>query len=554
MFFQKRKKTKIGNENLNSEIKKYENILRIEENVYCIFFNELTITEKNTTWTIDEEGTNELIQNPEKKNLLENNKLLSPDFQIYEWLKLSGEFVKKDQPILFIQKGNPELYECVFKKVWIGEAIIAPTDGILKYHFQVGDSIKNNDKLFSIISTTDFQKINHPSNESYKYLFNRYDIPQELRVKTKDIWHPDDKPIYILSWLIKNGEFVNKGIPILKIKCGNLVETYFEYDLLSKTSGYIDLIKNDNHEYPTIYGKINQNEHIYSIYKSKDRKYYNKPIVNYDAFNKEKIIKWEVVGGLERPFGIETYNPIGGIHVLFDNNCSLIFAFNNYSGKDYIKFFFFSNEIKLSKKDKISFLFENDELLSFEINESIIKSNLPWKYLREFKIPITLNEIKIFRNQELIKWRIDFVKSNSNLQGSTTNTWYENEDFKIVVNNLTKEYERLVEEEIENYKPVEEKLIEEKITVIDKCFVYLMIDKTNDFHKIGISNNPDYREKTLQSEKPTIELVCAKEFPSRKIAESIEKALHETFSNKRIRGEWFELESQDIDEIKQTLK
>ena len=81
-----------------------------------------------------------------------------------------------------------------------------------------------------------------------------------------------------------------------------------------------------------------------------------------------------------------------------------------------------------------------------------------------------------------------------------------------------------------------------------------MIDTTNNFHKIGISNNPRYREHTLQSDKPTIELLCAKEYPSRIIAESIEAALHKAYANKRIRGEWFNLEPVDIEEIKQTLK
>ena len=81
-----------------------------------------------------------------------------------------------------------------------------------------------------------------------------------------------------------------------------------------------------------------------------------------------------------------------------------------------------------------------------------------------------------------------------------------------------------------------------------------MVDNTNHFHKIGISNKPEYREKTLQSEKPTIELVCHKLFPTRKISESIEKALHESFKDKRLRGEWFDLSEEDISNIKKTLQ
>ena len=53
-----------------------------------------------------------------------------------------------------------------------------------------------------------------------------------------------------------------------------------------------------------------------------------------------------------------------------------------------------------------------------------------------------------------------------------------------------------------------------------------MIDHNTGYHKIGISNNPSYREQTLQSEKPTIDMLCCKSFPNRKIAQSIESALH----------------------------
>ena len=87
----------------------------------------------------------------------------------------------------------------------------------------------------------------------------------------------------------------------------------------------------------------------------------------------------------------------------------------------------------------------------------------------------------------------------------------------------------------------------------DFCYVYLMNDTANGFYKIGMANDPEYRESTLQSEKPTIVKICQKKFPSRKIARVIESALHKVYENKRIRGEWFSLKERDIWEIKQTL-
>lgn len=68
---------------------------------------------------------------------------------------------------------------------------------------------------------------------------------------------------------------------------------------------------------------------------------------------------------------------------------------------------------------------------------------------------------------------------------------------------------------------------------------YLMLDSNTNLYKIGKSKDPKFREKTLQSEKPTISLfaVCEKD---------IESELHNKFSDKRIRGEWFDLNKDDV--------
>lgn len=76
-----------------------------------------------------------------------------------------------------------------------------------------------------------------------------------------------------------------------------------------------------------------------------------------------------------------------------------------------------------------------------------------------------------------------------------------------------------------------------------------MHDEINGYYKIGISNKPEYREHTLQSEKPSIVLIQAKKFPIRQIAEAYESALHKTYEDKRLRGEWFKLEPADVENL-----
>jgi len=100
---------------------------------------------------------------------------------------------------------------------------------------------------------------------------------------------------------------------------------------------------------------------------------------------------------------------------------------------------------------------------------------------------------------------------------------------------------------------VEETSSTEIVPNTEVCYVYLMHDKSNGFYKIGISKDPQYRERTLQSEKPTIEKICAKEFPTRPIAEAIESALHKSYGAKRLRGEWFNLDEADVINIIKTL-
>jgi hypothetical protein len=102
------------------------------------------------------------------------------------------------------------------------------------------------------------------------------------------------------------------------------------------------------------------------------------------------------------------------------------------------------------------------------------------------------------------------------------------------------------------FSPLENK-VETIIHLKDECFVYLMLDTRTRLYKIGISKTASLREKTLQSEKPSIKLIANKKFVNRRIVANFEKALHDSYSHKRKRGEWFLLDMEDLSEIKTTL-
>jgi hypothetical protein len=82
-----------------------------------------------------------------------------------------------------------------------------------------------------------------------------------------------------------------------------------------------------------------------------------------------------------------------------------------------------------------------------------------------------------------------------------------------------------------------EKNRKNKETIVQRT--YILKDKNTGFYKIGKSINPKERERTLQSEKPTIKMV--KEFKT-----DIESKLHKKYSEHRVRGEWFDLNNVQL--------
>lgn len=72
-------------------------------------------------------------------------------------------------------------------------------------------------------------------------------------------------------------------------------------------------------------------------------------------------------------------------------------------------------------------------------------------------------------------------------------------------------------------------------------YVYLMLDNHTGRYKIGRSVNPKFRERTLQSQEPDVELVETWLAPPK-----LETELHRKFHEKRYRGEWFDLNESDV--------
>ena len=87
----------------------------------------------------------------------------------------------------------------------------------------------------------------------------------------------------------------------------------------------------------------------------------------------------------------------------------------------------------------------------------------------------------------------------------------------------------------------------EEVKIKKNYLTYLMLNNRNGYYKIGKSVNPKFREKTLQSEEPEVELIHV-------IYKDVESRLHTMFAGKRLRGEWFALDENEVNSEKLILR
>lgn len=289
-----------------------------------------------------------------------------------------------------------------------------------------------------------------------------------------------------------------------------------------------------------------------------EHRFCNYPIVKKDPFNNKVVLEWKSIGGPSSKYhnliGEQTGKRFDSRSYITLNNW-LFFKLKNDNGLDYISFEFDIREIKLKTGDSIFFLLSNESVIEFELHKKF--HTIEPRVIKGVDVPLNQEELRSLSKHEIEKIRVHEKKNNFKVDIGISDFIHQWDMYKeyrqYVIRNLFANHLEQVENMIDDYKPITGKRNVINDTSDDPCHVYLMKDLANGFYKIGISNEPAYREHTLQSEKPTIELIESKEFPSRKIADSFEKALHDAFDSKRLRGEWFELDESEVEEIKKSL-
>lgn len=208
---------------------------------------------------------------------------------------------------------------------------------------------------------------------------------------------------------------------------------------------------------------------------------------------------------------------------------------------------------KFKKGDVFHFVFTNGAHLQCSLKANQSNTNNP--DFKQVSFSLLPQDIELFATESVSAIRCAFENED------TPFDLYPEDDIELLsfkfyfqkYKQALSECGTVLESQSSEDSIIEEAKKDEPTWKETSCFVYLMKDESNGFYKIGISNKPEYRERTLQSEKPTIVLLKAKEYPTRTIAEAIESALHKAYGEKRLRGEWFELDEKDVKDIESTL-
>ena len=299
------------------------------------------------------------------------------------------------------------------------------------------------------------------NDNTVSYSFSNNPCPKEHR----------NKNVYIYKWKKFDGDFVSKGESVGELNFDD--SSNLTINLYSGADGIIEILK-PAHKYGQTKELLKEGEGIFIIHKEpfeekkielKNKRFYNIPQILIDDFTKSKVIKWSSVDGRtkESNYDSKIYDSI----ILKDEKWNkLFFTFNNIGNKDYILFKSAIKEFKLNPGTKISFLFSNEEISTFEIiNKSYKHSeSSDWGNIFENKIAVTLNELELFENLDLLKWQIEFTDSEIKIYGKI-----DSDDTKFSIKKFAKDYKEIVQDEIPDYQPLLKREINSSTVSIENC-------------------------------------------------------------------------------------
>lgn len=360
-----------------------------------------------------------------------------------------------------------------------------------------------------------------------------------------------------IKWLVQNISYIKKGQMIARVsyEFKKVQRSFLSYDI-PETHSFVIFAPNDGLIYILDDGLIYKKEKERLVLEETEPKIWRNELqqialvfqnidelliyhfntdgarLEIDPYTHSSEIKWDKFRGITSEYGVITLDYINDKAVLV-----------------------LDSEMKLRKGDCISLRFENDKILDYQIQNEQYNDTFN-TYLYYFTL--YEEDLDLLFLNELDSYRITYLNNRLPVKTVPSTSLYILSDNIYVPKAIpiyTRCYLHALNRLVPNYILPQRTITKSPTEYnFNWCYVYLMKDTSNGYYKIGISNTPEYRERTLQSEKPSIEMIACKKFPTRKIAESIESALHTSYSQQRLRGEWFNLTDADVAVIIETLK
>jgi len=343
-----------------------------------------------------------------------------------------------------------------------------------------------------------------------------------------------NSPWDIKQWYYDTFDYVNKGDNLFMVSSYYAKRPFPDQILKSPVSGF--LFRQERPHYQS----WKPNELVCVFHDNMnlliDRLSANVIEIVKDDFSEDVIVRGKKIAC--SPKGC----PLGDIQINFENRMGEYSLLVRFSRKT----------MYVRKNDTLNILFEDGSIIKLTALSAPIKCTDNYdEYV--IRYGIKSEHIKMFKELAMSKWQI---KSGDGEVLGTGDIHHRDKGIGLVFKDFIVKFENEVrrnisEADLQKYEQAADSGKQGNSS--ESCYVYLMKDLANNYYKIGISNRPEYREKTLQSEKPTIEMICRKKFPSRKIARAVESALHKAYSEQHVRGEWFNLKKEDVNEIIKTL-
>ncbi len=222
----------------------------------------------------------------------------------------------------------------------------------------------------------------------------------------------------------------------------------------------------------------------------------------------------------------KTNGPINNVVIGIDKHC---FGVTSGQEKPVFQFLYINGKNEL-KGYLLQLIFKQEEFYSLVVEYSYLLTI-------EFELDDPVNLYNSLIGYYRMSLEMRFIQTISNFDWELLKETYGDNDPTIIAAGpievlyfLDKRefYQKLVGEEFH--------LITQNVN-----YVYLLINTRNGLFKIGRSKNPLKREKTLQAEEPEIQLI--KYWLADK---TFENKMHKFFFKKRVRGEWFKLNINDV--------